>query len=101
MGAVVGVTGDVARLSGAAPGVAAAPRVSGDPHSPQNLSPAGFGVPQTEHTTANAVPHSRQNFLPGGFSVPQFEQIISVARLEGTEEEYRVGYSPGTHSGDC
>jgi hypothetical protein len=46
------------------------------------LSPGGFGVPQTPHTTANAVPHSRQNFLPGGFSVPQFEQVKASAHLE-------------------
>jgi hypothetical protein len=95
------VAGGGAWPSDVTPGVAAAPRVSDEPHSPQNLSPAGFGVPQTEHTTANAVPHSRQNFLPGRFSVPQFEQIICVARLEVTEEECRVGYSPGTHNGDC
>jgi hypothetical protein len=64
--------GDVAPLVAAAPG-------SGAPHSPQNLSPGGFGVPQTLQTTARAVPHSRQNFLPGGFSVPQFEQVIASA----------------------
>lgn len=63
------------------------PGTSGDPHSPQNLSSAGFGVPHTPHTTASGVPHSRQNFLPGGFSVPQFEQVMALCRLEVTPEE--------------
>ena len=85
------VTGDVAWLRDVAPLVAAAPGASDDPHSPQNLSPGGFGVPQTPQTTANAFPHSRQNFLPGGFSVPQFEQVIASARLELTAEAYLVG----------
>jgi hypothetical protein len=74
-------------LGDVAPVVAAAPRVSGDPHSPQNLSPGGFAVPHTPQMTASAVPHSRQNFLPGGFSVPQFEQVIASARLVVTGEE--------------
>ena len=78
----VAVTDDVAWLRDVAPLVAAAPGASGDPHSPQNLSPGGFGVPQTPHTTASGWPHSRQNFLPGGFSVPQFEQVKASAQLE-------------------
>jgi hypothetical protein len=75
------VTDGVAWLPDVAPLAAAAPGASGDPHSPQNLSLGGFGVPQTPHTNANAVPHSRQNFLPGGFSVPQFEQVKASAHL--------------------
>jgi hypothetical protein len=54
---------------------AVVPVVRGDPHSPQNLAVAAFGVPHVAQTRTSGVPHSPQNFRPGSFSVPHAEQI--------------------------
>src|SRR5436189_3116692 len=54
----------------------AAASPSGDPHSPQNLTPGSFAAPQTGQPTASARPHSPQNFLPALFAAPQLEQVI-------------------------
>ena len=41
------------------------------PHSPQNLVPGGFGVPQCAQAALKLVPHSPQNLRPASFVVPQ------------------------------
>ncbi|GIU94639.1 MAG: hypothetical protein KatS3mg012_1096 [Gaiellaceae bacterium] len=44
------------------------------PHSPQNLTPGGFGVPQEGQASAREAPHSPQNLRPASFAVPQAGQ---------------------------
>src|SRR5262249_23576819 len=46
------------------------------PHSPQNFSPAVYGVPQAMHLSASGLPHSTQNLRPGRLSLPHEEQCI-------------------------
>ena len=55
---------------------------SASPHSPQNLTPGGLGVPQDEHGIWSEEPHSPQNFRPTSFVVPHEAQTVSFATRE-------------------
>jgi hypothetical protein len=46
-------------------------------HSPQNFSPASYGVPQLGQPVLSRLPHSTQNLRPAWFSMSQRAQRIS------------------------
>ena len=46
------------------------------PHSPQNFSPAVYGVLQAVQFMARRLPHSTQNLQPAWFSTPHDGQFI-------------------------
>src|SRR3990172_9955592 len=62
----------------------------GVPHSPQNFTFGGLGVPQLEQASANEAPHSPQNLRPSSFSVPHAEQ-----RIDPSLPAAGRGYSDG------
>jgi hypothetical protein len=50
----------------------------GEPHSPQNFTVGGFGLPHAAQARAIGDPHSPQNLRPGSFSLPQAVQRTEV-----------------------
>lgn len=52
-----------------------------DPHSLQNLFPAGLFVPHSEQVRSNRCPHSPQNFASGGLPEWQFGHSIIAPPL--------------------
>ena len=49
---------------------------SGDPHSMQNLAPAGFWAPQLGQAGVSSAPHDMQKRARSGFSAAQFGQLL-------------------------
>lgn len=64
--------------------------VSALPHSPQNLVPGVFAVPQVGHGAARRCPQFPQNLRPGSFSAEQLVQVTRVSDSSYRDHKYRL-----------
>ncbi len=68
---------------------------SDPPHSPQNLAPGAFEVPQDAHARVSGAPHSPQNLRFPSFGSPQAAQsteaTIALSPIRGTSATRTLG----------